>query len=57
MMSKMLRITGIIVCVLLAIGLAILSMFADETMYMVYLIAASLLGVMAGLFKNSGKRP
>lgn len=56
-MSKILRITGIIVCILLAIGLAILSMFADETMYMVYLIAASLLGVMAGLFKNIGKRP
>jgi hypothetical protein len=55
-MMKIIQLVGIVVCILLAIGLAVLSMYADETMYMVYLIAASLLGVMVGVLKNLGKR-
>jgi hypothetical protein len=55
-MERVVRIAGIILCVLLAVGVAILSMRADDTMYMVYLVIASLLGVLAGLIKNVGKR-
>lgn len=55
-MERIVRIVGIIVCVFLAVGVAILSMHADDTMSMVYLVIASLLGVLAGLIKNVGKR-
>ncbi len=56
-MRKGIRLGGMIVCILLAIGVAILSLNASGTLYTVLLILASLLGVMAAIFKNMDKSP
>jgi hypothetical protein len=56
-MQRVIRIGGMVLCIVLAIGVAVLSLRADGTMYVVLLIIASLLGVMAGVFKNMGNRP
>ncbi len=55
-MSKVIRMTGMLVCLVLAVVVALLSITAGDTLYLVYLVVASLLGVAAGIIKNSGKR-
>ncbi len=46
---------GMLICIVLAVGLAILSLNAGEVMYMVYLMIAGLLGILAGVIKNIGQ--
>ncbi len=55
-MSKIARIAGMLVCIVLAILIAALSITAGDTLYLVYLVVAGLLGVAAGIIKNTGKR-
>jgi cytosine/uracil/thiamine/allantoin permease len=52
--GRNIRSVGIVVCIVLAVVLAWLSLSAGDTMYMVYLILAGLLGVIAGVLKNMG---
>lgn len=52
----MMKLVGIGVCVVLAFILAVLSIGASSQFYLVYLVGAVLLGVVAGLIKNTGRR-
>ncbi|NJP06631.1 MAG: hypothetical protein HC837_13875 [Chloroflexaceae bacterium] len=51
----MIKVIGIIICLLLVVMVGWLSLSADHTMYLVYLMIASLLGVATGLIKNWGR--
>ncbi len=52
---QLVRLLGVLVCLALMAVVVWRAMLADHTTYLLYLLAASLLGVLAGVFNNLGK--